>query len=209
MIQNRLFMACVILGLAGCANPGSHKQAEAQDAVAGTFSKAAEYVFSNDWIGYDEPLTEAFSRGDLRILKEHLPHLQSMTETALGVQDSVWGAKLAGYYRMSKLLPLLRSKLLIPRPCYCWEGPDYSKPESYLADSQYQYSVAYLQSIEAITGKPLDKAVSLTQAEAKSIAEYARNENSEYHHWALWMQRKLGIMKEPDQNLKATGTPAR
>ena len=114
-----------------------------------------------------------------------------MIGSALGQQDSVWGAKLAGHFKMKKMLPLLKYHLLTPRCCYGWEGPDYSKLESFLTDNQYQYSIVYLQAMEAIAEKPITELIDLTQAEEQNIRKWSTNENSDFYHWALWIQRKL------------------
>lgn len=201
MTHTRPIFACLLLGMAGCTSLRPAGRADAPASVATTFTKVAEHVYSTDWIGFDEQVADVFTSEELSTLARHLPSLQSMIETALGLQDSVWGAKLAGHFRMSKALPLLRYHFLTPRRCYGWEGPDYSKLQSYLADNQYQYSVAYLEAVEAIAGKPIAEAIALTESEAKEIQKHATNENSESYYWALWMQRKLNMKEMPNQRI--------
>jgi hypothetical protein len=167
--------------------------------VSAVFTKTAAYVYSQDFIGFDEPLSDAFSQTDLRILGDQRSSVESMVETALGLQDSVWGAKLAAEFKISKVLPLLRSHFMTPRHCYGWEGPNYTQLESFLTDDQYVYSVAYLDAIETITGESVDKVIHLTPPEVEQIAKYASNQNSEFYHWSLWMQRKLKITHRPNQ----------
>ena len=192
------FLAAVLaaaMALAGCSKAGAPSPAiapEGQDPAAATFAKAAIRVFSGDWIDYDIPVTEAFSGQDLEILRRNLPSLITMVEDALGT-GSVWGAKLAGHFKVSKVVPLLRHHLLTPQRTYGWEGPDYSKPESYLLDEQYQYSMAYLQAIEDISGKPIHQAVNLTPSEIEVLDTHARNSESEYCHWAIWLKNKLHL----------------
>ncbi len=189
--QTRSILICLLLGMAGCASIRPADRGDDPAAVAATFTKTAERVYSSDWIGFDQPIPDVFTERELDILARHLPSLQSMTETALGLQDSVWGAKLVGHFRIREALRLLRSQFLTPRRYYGWEGPDYSKLESYLADNQYQYSVAYLEAIEAITGQPIAVAISLSRSESEEIERHASNHNSEFYHWAWWMQGKL------------------
>jgi hypothetical protein len=167
--------------------------------VAAVFTKTAAFVYSTDFVGFDEQLSDAFSQTDLRVLGDQRSSVEHMVETALGLQDSVWGAKLAAEFRISKVLPLLRSHFMTPRRCYGWEGPDYTQLESHLTDDQYVYSVAYLDAIETITGESVDKAIHLTPPEVEQITEYASNQNSEFYHWSLWMLRKLKITNRPNQ----------
>lgn len=192
-------ITCALLGMVGCCTVVSPPGTRETEAVAAVFTKTAAYVYSQDFVGFEEPLSNAFSQTDLRILGDHRFSVESMIETALGLQDSIWGAKLAAHFRINKVLPLLRSHFMTPRRCYGWEGPDYTKLESYLADDQYVYSVAYLDAIETITGESVDKAIHLTQAEVQQIAKYAVNQSSDFYHWSLWMQRKLKITNRPNQ----------
>jgi hypothetical protein len=165
--------------------------------VAATFAKSAQHVYGADWVGYGDPVSSVFSQEDLGILSRHLVPLESMIVTALGLQESVWGAKLAGHFGLASALPLLRAHLLTPRRFYGWEGPDYSTLEAYLEDNQFPYGMAYLEAVEALTGKPLDLAVRLTQAELDQLESLAKNRDSEFCYWALWMQRKLKIQASP------------
>jgi len=132
-----------------------------------------------------------------------------MVAWALERQDSVWGAKLAADLGLVSLLPLLRDRFFEPKHCYGWEGPDYSKIESYLSDCQFQYSMAYLEAIEKMAGKPIHKAVAPTKDEMIGIANLTANKDSEFYHWALWIQKKLRIKKEPNQISHRTVAPPR
>ena len=180
------------------ANLATDNRTDDPNAPA-AFRKTAQRVYDLAWDPYEERVSDAFTPAELDTLSRHLPSLQSMIETGLGLHDSVWGAKLAGHFRLDKTLPLLRSRFLTPRRCYGWEGPDYSKPESYLMDGQYQYSITYLEAIEAITGKTITTAINLTQAESEEIEKYAGDGSSQFHHWALWMQKKLEMKERPNQ----------
>jgi hypothetical protein len=188
------FVVGVLCLLGGCLNQAQIPiEQESREPVASTFTKAAIRVFSSDHVGYDVLVTKEFSGQELETLQENLPSLVTMIETALGSQNSIWGAKLAGHFKVQKVIPLLRHHLLTPRRCYGWEGPDYSKLESYLADYQYQYSITYLQAIEKISGMSIRNAVKLNPAEAEVIDRHARNQESKYYHWALWMRRKFNL----------------
>jgi len=185
-------MCALLLLLCGCV--ASHGPME-KDNVAHVFATAAIRVFDDDHADFDVPIEEVFSTHDLAILGENRDALVSMIESALGWQDSVWGARLAGHFRVEKVLWLVRNHFLTPRRCYGWEGPDYSQLESFLTDNQYQYSITYLEAIEAITGKPIADAIVLTPDESARIEKHATNEKSVFYHWALWIQRKLNHQK--------------
>lgn len=188
-------MCSLLLLVCGCvASHGPMEKRSAQDNVAQVFAMTAVRVFDIDHADYGYPMEKVFSTHDLAILGENRDALVLMIESALG-QDSVWGARLAGHFRVEKVLWLVRYHFLTPRRCYGWEGPDYSQLESFLTDNQYQYSITYLEAIEAITGKPIAEAIVLTPAESTRIENYAMNEKSGFYHWALWIQRKLNHQK--------------
>ena len=193
MIAGNIALAGALLGMAGCSSLVLSRGSRDVDTVATVFTKTAAYVYSQDFIGYDEPLSDAFSQSDLRVLRNQRSSLEAMVESALGLGNSVWGAKFAGEFGITTLLPLLRTHFMVPERCYGWEGPDYSQLESYLTDDQFCYSVAYLNAIEAITGESVDKVIHLTPPEAEQLAKYTGNPNSEFFHWSLWIQRKLKI----------------
>ena len=182
-----------ILLLTGCATTSTSARQQDRAMVAATFSKAATLIFLHDF-AIDEPVTREFSASELTMLREQLQYLVPMIDQGLDCSGNVWAAKLAGHFKMQNTLPALRAQLLEPRACYGWEGPDYSVPESYLADMQYPYSIEYLRAIEQITGKPVGKTVILSTEERKTIDQLTENPDSEYHHWAIWLQRKLAIV---------------
>ncbi len=155
-------------------------------------AKCAATVAETDWVGYDEQVNTVFSATELSALRgRRQKAVSALIESTLRRQDSVWGAKLAGELKMTELLPLLRERFFMPRRCYGWEGPDYSNPESYLLDCQYPYSMAYLTAIENVTARSISQAVIPTPEERALLAGHAANPESEFYHWALWMQRKL------------------
>ena len=191
--------ACLLLLAVGCASQiGVRTKGNDGDSVSTTFAKTAEYVYSPDFLGPD--VEERFSRDELRTLEHHLPALSSMIEAALGLHDSVGGAKMAAYFSLSNtnILRLIRFRILESRNVYGWEGPDYSDPENYLTDDQYPYSIEYLQAMESLAGQPIWQALTLQPRELQMIQGFASNETSEFHHWALWMQRKLKMKERPN-----------
>jgi len=195
-IIKKTAMCALFLLLCGCvASHDPMEKRSGQDNVADVFATAAIRVFDTDHADFDVPIEKVFSTQDLAILGENRDALVSMIEFALGRQDSVWGARLAGDFRVEKVLWLVRNHFLTPRRCYGWEGPDYSQLESFLTDNQYQYSITYLEAIEAITGKPIADAIVLTPTESTRIENHATNEKSVFYHWALWIQRKLNHQK--------------
>ncbi|MHC4202059.1 MAG: hypothetical protein ACYSU0_18875 [Planctomycetota bacterium] len=159
-------------------------------------------MFDRDHVDYDVPIEDVFSAEELEVLRQDVPSLATMVEAALGRQDSIWGAKCAAYFKIDSVVPLLRHHLLTPRRCYGWEGPDYSVLESYLTDNQYQYSIAYLEAIEQITGRPIEEAVELTPAEVETIDNHAGNTKSPYHHWSLWLRRKFAVRGRPNRRVR-------
>lgn len=183
---------------AGCSTRLVWKnENDAADNVAEVYTKAASYVYSQDFAVY--PVEKWFTREELRVLRQHLPATESMVTEALGLQDSVGGARLALYFGITNAVPLLRSHLLNPRPCYGWEGPDYSDPENYLTDNQYPYSIEYLDAMESLTGKPMSETMNLRSHEAEGIRAWTKDPGSEFYNWAIWMQRKLGMTMKPNQ----------
>lgn len=206
-----LLILGALIVFSGC-HATSHNELTGKQAeeVADAISKCALKVFSIDWIGYDEALTNEFSSAELAVLQNNRSNVAAMVQLALEQrQDSVWGAKLAADLGLVSLLPLLHDRFLEPKHCYGWEGPDYSNIESYLSDCQFQYSMAYLEAIEKITGKPIHQVVAPTKDEMIGIANLAANKDSDFYHWALWIQRKLRIKKEPNQISHRTVAPRR
>ena len=151
MIVTLAMASCPLFLSWACAHRTPADAAAIPGRVAETFAKAAVLIFDPDHVDCDKTVSEAFSAEELEILGSHRSKLESMIESALGRQESVWGAKLAGHYRLESLRSLLQSQFLAPRRCYGWEGPDYSRIESNLTDNQYPYSVVYLEALEAIS----------------------------------------------------------
>jgi len=77
---------------------------------------------------------------------------------------------LAAFLKYRSAVPEIKNLLLNCERFYGWEGPDYSKIESYLIDDiQYCYQMAYISAIEYITSEPIDKAVTITDNEFKEL----------------------------------------
>ncbi len=204
MMNRAHAVICVTLLVVGCSpRKPPAGDAEETDRTARVFAKAAIRVFDADHADYDVSVEDIFSARELDVLQQNLSSLMPMIEEALGRQDSIWGAKLAGQFRAKTILPLLRHHLLTPRRCYAWEGPDYTVLESYLTDNQYQYSTVYLEAIQEITGRPIGEAIELTPAEVAAIDTHARNSISDFHHWSLWMRRKFALQERPNPRMGA------
>jgi len=118
------------------------------------------------WVwGDEEAALEEKTRRRLERFREEAEELV-LQELANGKHHYAY---LAAHFKMKKALPLLRKNLLEDRYFYGWEGPDYSKGESYLEDQQYPHHLAYIKAIEEFTGRPLAKAVALTPAERAAL----------------------------------------
>ena len=158
--------------------------------VAATFSKTANLMFSTDYF-VGEKVTTEFSPSELSVLQNHLNQLTPLVDAALANPESVWGARIAGHFKLKQFLPSLRAHLLEPHRCYGWEGPDPSDPESSLLDMQFMYSIVYLEETERITGKPIGETIKRSAEEKRMLATLVANPGSEYHFWAIWLERKF------------------
>lgn len=189
----RSVVATTVILLSGCISEPVASTANQEHRVASVVSKCAMEIFEGSYDDWQARVTDRFSAEELAILSTETQAVSVMIDFQLGRGHSIWGEKLAGHFRMTNMLPHLRSCLFIPQRCYGWEGPDYSKLESYLQDDQYLYGTVCVAAIEDIVGTPLHDAIHPTQEELDSLTRYATNPQSEFFHWALWMQRKLRI----------------
>ncbi len=101
---------------------------------------------------------------------------------------------LAAYLHYENAVPKIKDELLKCDKFYGWEGGDYSGINRYLNDEQYCYQLAYISAIEYITGKPISKAITLTNQEIsylKGKAEKCNESNKQnlaevcYGKWLL------------------------
>ncbi len=105
---------------------------------------------------------------------------------------------LAAYLRYESAIPKIKELLLKCDKFYGWEGPDYSKTDSYLEDGQYCDQMAYITAIEYISKKNISKAVKLTTAEynyLKSRADKCSENNKDSLNIFCpqrWLLGKLG-----------------
>lgn len=77
---------------------------------------------------------------------------------------------LAAFLKYESAIPKIKSRLLVCHEFYGWEGPDYSKIESYLNDDyQYCYQMAYISAIEYISSKPISEAIILSNQEYNAL----------------------------------------
>jgi hypothetical protein len=115
--------------------------------------------------------------------------------------DPVGSALILGFFKSERALPVLRKNLLTQRYFYGWEGPDYSKESSWLADNQYPHHEAWIVAIEAITGRPIAEAIHLTETERKRLQKEAAQarpmsedgEMTEEAYCAKWLLQKFEV----------------
>jgi hypothetical protein len=165
--------------------------ASADEFVANTIAKAATYIYSTDFIYY--PVPDAFSVEELQVLAANPDALNSMIAGALGVQDSVGGARLMAYFGLKENFDYLRYHFLEPGRTYGWEGTYSNDEERFYSDNQYVYHSQYLAAIEELMGEPVSEIIDPTSEEKRRIADLAANPNHESYHWAIWISRKLGL----------------
>jgi len=135
-----------------------------------------------------------FSPEELAEIKRFGPQLQPMfLERLREGEHSV--AYLLAYLKTQDALPLLKENLLTDRYFYWWEGPDYSREESYLRDEQYPHHLAYIAAIEHISGKAIWDAMQLSMQERSALQAESRKASPEgprfQHYCARWLLMKL------------------
>ncbi len=163
----------------------------AETDVATTVAKAANFIYSTDFI--HDPVEETFSADELQVLRENPDALNSVIRTALGLQHSIGGAMLMAHFGLDENVDYLRYRLLEPGRTYGWEGTYASDEERFYSDGQYVYHSVYVVALEDVTGLPLHEAVELTEKEKQRIDTLAASPDHESHHWAIWISRKLGL----------------
>ena len=161
----------------------------AETDVAITIAKAANFVYSSDFI--HDPVERTFSAEELRILRASPAALSLMIKNALSLQHSVGGAMLTAYFGLNENLDFLRYRLLEPGRTYGWEGTYPNDEERYYSDRQYVYHSVYVRSLEELTDLPLQQVVVLTDDEKERIQRIAASPGHESQHWAIWISRKL------------------
>lgn len=163
--------------------------------VAPTLSKAAIYIYSEDFIYV--PVAEWFSREELSLLEQHSAEMNAMIQNALNFGDSVGGSALTVHFKLEENISLLRSRLLRPGVAYGWEGPDYDSEEDYLTDNQFVYHSVYLWAIEETSGQPVHEIVQLTQEETQELFRCLEDPEHLNYYWAKWLARELQLLESP------------
>ncbi len=110
--------------------------------------------------------------GKIFLIKKYRTELEPFVLQYLDSGDC-W-VYLAAFLKYESALPKLKQLLLNCDNFYGWEGGDYSTIDRYLDDEQYCYQMAYVSSIEYISGKSLYKAITLTDAERKKLSGKAK-----------------------------------
>ena len=54
MLHRKLIVLCLFLTVTGCTSIDSRKEISNPDGVAATFAKASTYIFSSDFVGFDD-----------------------------------------------------------------------------------------------------------------------------------------------------------
>jgi hypothetical protein len=165
--------------------------ARADELVANAIAKAANYIYSTDFI--QESVPDTFSDDEMQVLAANPDALNLMIRDALGHQHSVGGAKLMAHFGLRENFDYLRHQMLKPGRTYGWEGTYSNDEERYYSDGQYVYHSEYLAAIEEPAGTPLHEAIDLTGRERQRIADLAAKPNHESHHWAIWISGRLGL----------------
>ncbi|NTW51639.1 MAG: hypothetical protein HGB22_03525 [Chlorobiaceae bacterium] len=114
---------------------------------------------------------------------------------------------LSAFLRYESAVPIIKKKLIGCESIYGWEGPDYSKIETWLVDAQYPYQMACINAIEYITHKPVGQSISLTKKERSDLiarAKKCRTKNIDKADFmrycsAYWL---LGKLKIPCKNAR-------
>ena len=171
--------------------PGTSAVADEADDVANAFARAANYVY---YSGFEHSsVANAFTENEQRLLGENREALNTIIRKALGIQDSVGGALLTAHFGFDENVDRLRYRILDPGRAYGWEGSNMADEEWYMSDHQYVYHSRYIESLEAITGRPVHEVIELTESERDRIIDLAANPPNQHWEWAMWISRKLGI----------------
>jgi hypothetical protein len=193
---SHLLLLLSLTATVGCA---SHPVATAKEPTIASVLDAKIFELCGPEADFTS-VEKVFTSAELKRFREHSGEVEAYLNghRAAGSVGAAW---IAGYFRIHSSLPLLRNALLTDRYFYGWEGPDPNQESSYLSDEQYPHHLAYIAAIEAISGRPLGEAVTLTpeeisrlQAEAKVDFAKLDVEPEKVMHGlcARWLLQKLG-----------------
>lgn len=177
-----IFIAVIIVSAAPQAS---------ETETAAVFAKAAEAIFSTDFIW--DPPEETFSDDELAVLKAHSVALERMICASLGAGNSVVGADLMAYFGLKECLAQLRFRLLAPGHYYGWEGAVIDGRE-HLSDRHYVYHSRYIVALETLfPDQRVLSVLALTQKEQDALRSLSQNLTSAHQRWATWMLHRLRI----------------
>ena len=150
-------------------------------------------------------LSFRIDEAQIRLIVRHKNKLEPLIVAQIE-NDYCW-LYLSAFLRYEAAVPIIKKKLLETQSIYGWEGPDYSKVETYLTDAQYPYQMACINAIEYITGKPVSKSIRLTNKEQHDLNARARKctatniDKADFTRYcsALWL---LGKLKPSSKNIK-------
>jgi hypothetical protein len=191
-----LSLLVVIIGINSCvASEKSNKnntkninKTESNVKIDEGFEKMKAELFQKKDFGYvipiyADPPTDDYqefkdnkfpfqiSKDKIKILDEYRDKLRPFIMKNINENDS-W-VYLATYFKYKELVPILKEKIVKCDKFYGWEGPDYSKIETYLNDAMYPHQSAYIEAIKYITKKSIEDSLSLSETELSEIKKKA------------------------------------
>jgi len=168
-----LFTAC-FASIAGCTGKGRFEHRRSTLPPCCTFlNEKLDLLLAPEVLECGDVFCDYFTAEQLRQLRENRRQVEPVLLERLR-QGEHSAAYVLAYLGTTEALPILRKALLKERDFYGWEGPDYSKEQTYLADIQYPKQMAYITAIEVISRKPIWAAVKLTAAERQALENEAR-----------------------------------
>jgi len=111
------------------------------------------------------------NKDKIKLLDKYRKQLKPFIMKNIDESDS-W-VYLATYFQYKELVPVLKKKIVKCDKFYGWEGPDYSKVETFLNEAMYPHQNAYIEAIKYITQKTVKEALNLNEKELNIIKKKA------------------------------------
>ena len=105
------------------------------------------------------------------LLNKYKNELEPFIMKNIELHDS-W-VYLATYFEYKALIPKLKTMILKCDKFHGFEGPDYSKIETFLNSEMYPHQNAYIEAIKYITKKSAKEALNLSETELKEMKSKA------------------------------------
>ena len=135
-------------------------------------------------LDYEDFKNNKFAFRDSTIVSQLIQYKDSVKPYLLQKMDTcVSVVYLVAFLKIKEALPKLRHLVLIETNIYGWEGPDYTKMESFIEDAQYCKQLMYMAVIEHIAGIKL-KVSDFSKQELKFIKNQAKNCKPSYYEGA-------------------------